>query len=245
MTLICLYANFWCPSWEIEYTLPLKTCNEASHSYHIFVTKKVILIWYSQWCQKPTTDTPYLTSDGEIRGLIIPHSFVCISPFSLQYCARCCHKKVHLYRMNKPTAHAPMLASIDLYLLPFLTEGLFVSLTSIRLSQIARFMGPIWGRQDPGGPHVGPMKFAIWGVSVDLSISIWMGLCKKDITPVHSQWSYVFLAPLPFDMICKKILGMHLVTESSWKDSTCIDLASTTSLIYLNMICIKPLVIIL
>ena len=27
---------------------------------------------------------------------------------------------------------------------------------------IARFMGPIWGRQDPGGPHVGPMNFAIW-----------------------------------------------------------------------------------
>ena len=21
-------------------------------------------------------------------------------------------------------------------------------------------MGPIWGRQDPGGPHVGPMNFA-------------------------------------------------------------------------------------
>ena len=21
---------------------------------------------------------------------------------------------------------------------------------------------PIWGWQDPGGPHVGPMKFAIW-----------------------------------------------------------------------------------
>ena len=25
-------------------------------------------------------------------------------------------------------------------------------------------MGPIWGRQDPGGPHVGPMNFAIWAV---------------------------------------------------------------------------------
>ena len=25
-------------------------------------------------------------------------------------------------------------------------------------------MGPIWGRQDPGGPHVGPMNFAIWVV---------------------------------------------------------------------------------
>ena len=23
-------------------------------------------------------------------------------------------------------------------------------------------MGHIWGRQDPGGPHVGPMDFAIW-----------------------------------------------------------------------------------
>ena len=25
-------------------------------------------------------------------------------------------------------------------------------------------MGPIWGRQDPGSPHVGPMNFAIWGL---------------------------------------------------------------------------------
>ena len=23
-------------------------------------------------------------------------------------------------------------------------------------------MGPIWGRQDPGGSHVGPANFAIW-----------------------------------------------------------------------------------
>ena len=23
-------------------------------------------------------------------------------------------------------------------------------------------MGPIWGRQDPGGPHVGPRNFATW-----------------------------------------------------------------------------------
>ena len=25
-------------------------------------------------------------------------------------------------------------------------------------------MGPTWGRQDPGGPHVGPMNFAIWEI---------------------------------------------------------------------------------
>ena len=34
------------------------------------------------------------------------------------------------------------------------------------LALIARFMGPTWGpsgdRQDPGGPHVGHMNFAIW-----------------------------------------------------------------------------------
>ena len=23
-------------------------------------------------------------------------------------------------------------------------------------------MGPIWGRQDPGGTYVGPMNFAMW-----------------------------------------------------------------------------------
>ena len=26
-------------------------------------------------------------------------------------------------------------------------------------------MGPIWGLQDPDGPHVGPMNFAIWEAS--------------------------------------------------------------------------------
>ena len=25
-------------------------------------------------------------------------------------------------------------------------------------------MGPTWGQQDPGGPHVGPMNLAIWAV---------------------------------------------------------------------------------
>ena len=28
-------------------------------------------------------------------------------------------------------------------------------------------MGPIWGRQDPGGPHVGPTNFAIWEYAND------------------------------------------------------------------------------
>ena len=33
-------------------------------------------------------------------------------------------------------------------------------------------MGPTWGRQDPGGSHVGPMNLAIWGIAV-LSVGFW------------------------------------------------------------------------
>ena len=32
-------------------------------------------------------------------------------------------------------------------------------------------IGPIWGRQDPGGPHVGPINFAIWVHSAVVFVS--------------------------------------------------------------------------
>ena len=34
-------------------------------------------------------------------------------------------------------------------------------------------MGPIWGRQDPGGPQVGPMNFAIWVARKMAAILFW------------------------------------------------------------------------
>ena len=37
-------------------------------------------------------------------------------------------------------------------------------------------MGPIWGRQDPGGPHVGPMNFAIWVGHVEWQSYIYYGI---------------------------------------------------------------------
>ena len=45
-----------------------------------------------------------------------------------------------------------------------LTFGMEVmGMESTRVSKVhGANMGPIWGRQDPGGPHVGPMNFAIW-----------------------------------------------------------------------------------
>ena len=33
-------------------------------------------------------------------------------------------------------------------------------------------MGPIWGRQDPGGLHVGPMNFAICGASATILMAL-------------------------------------------------------------------------
>ena len=32
-------------------------------------------------------------------------------------------------------------------------------------------IGPIWGRQDPGGPHVGPMNLAIWDIHTSAVLS--------------------------------------------------------------------------
>ena len=34
-------------------------------------------------------------------------------------------------------------------------------------------MGPIWGRQNPSGPHAGPMNFAIWDIFEANGIAIW------------------------------------------------------------------------
>ena len=62
-------------------------------------------------------------------------------------------------------------------------------------------MGPTWGRQDPGGPHVGPMNFAIW----DSRGFIWDVITHLDglvVTPVIEQWSSVFLALTYLNLCC-------------------------------------------
>ena len=38
-------------------------------------------------------------------------------------------------------------------------------------------MGPIWGRQDPGGPRVGPMNFAIWVTLSTLRMTLMVWWC--------------------------------------------------------------------
>ena len=54
-------------------------------------------------------------------------------------------------------------------------------------------MGPIWGRQDPSGPHVGPMNFAIWVHTWTLTKASSILLCYDTIRPCayglsHDLW---------------------------------------------------------
>ena len=42
-------------------------------------------------------------------------------------------------------------------------------------------MGSIWGPQDPGGPHVGPMNYVIW-----VSLKIYWWLCCALFLAIHS-----------------------------------------------------------
>ena len=38
-------------------------------------------------------------------------------------------------------------------------------------------MGPIWGHQDPGGPHVGPINFAIWALATTSCALLRVKIC--------------------------------------------------------------------
>ena len=55
-------------------------------------------------------------------------------------------------------------------------------------------MGPIWGRQDPGGPHVGPMNSAFWVVSVSELFQHWFkwwfGSCSATNENPVNQWPF-------------------------------------------------------
>ena len=56
-------------------------------------------------------------------------------------------------------------------------------------------MGPIWGRQDQGEPHVGPMNFAIWVITRICTVLGFSPL-DRDNTATISQttfWNASFL----------------------------------------------------
>ena len=51
-------------------------------------------------------------------------------------------------------------------------------------------MGPTWGRQDPGGPHVGPVNLAFW-VYLENKVFLWIPFTKDSISHLPSFQIFV------------------------------------------------------
>ena len=63
-------------------------------------------------------------------------------------------------------------------------------------------MGPIWGRQDPGGPHVGPMNFAIWNIFATLITCRWFSeKCTIGLTNMHTTIKKAKTTSMEFEYI--------------------------------------------
>ena len=68
-------------------------------------------------------------------------------------------------------------------------------------------MGPIWGRQDPGGPHVGPMNIVIWDVFHEISVhSLTLSKCTM-VGPGYTGM------PLECHWLTQCTLGYHWLTR--------------------------------
>ena len=74
-------------------------------------------------------------------------------------------------------------------------------------------IGPIWGRQDPGGPHVGPMNLAIRDV---LCASI---ICFIPCTVIETLYVIyrimIYLVIMRFDCIWYYSGGLHVARHGS------------------------------
>ena len=66
--------------------------------------------------------------------------------------------------MEAETCGSSLLATDEEYLFRHqveeITELIYLNIPDSKVYEAN--MGPIWGRQDSGGPHVRPMNFAIW-----------------------------------------------------------------------------------
>ena len=58
-------------------------------------------------------------------------------------------------------------------------------------------MGPIWGRQDPGGPHIGPMNFSIWAAKSHFLNQCW----ERPMKPLAHKRPVMQKASPCFDIV--------------------------------------------
>ena len=83
------------------------------------------------------------------------------------------------------------------------------------------YMGPTWGRQDPGGPHVGPMILAIWA---DLClpqgwISHLITVMSHKHHGVSNQWEFDCLF-ISLSRLTRQITSKLHITGPLWRESS-------------------------
>ena len=86
-------------------------------------------------------------------------------------------------------------------------------------------MGPIWGRQDPGGPHVGHMNLAIWDMLIMSSASRpYKNVDGIDLTYIqHPRSSFLFLIAI-----------FSSTPRFVWQNLFCLVLYSLFSLLWIT-----------
>ena len=84
-----------------------------------------------------------------------------ISIGNLRYCSHCLPDDIYcsVQCMVRNSISVPLMGNSNP--MPCGTQNLIKNDPDSKVHGVN--MGPIWGRQDPGGPNVGPMNFAIWG----------------------------------------------------------------------------------
>ena len=69
-------------------------------------------------------------------------------------------------------------------------------------------MGPIWGWQDPGGPHVGPMNLAMWNSSD--RIFKWIFFNENYCILVKVSLNDVPKGPVDNNSVCCQVVNQSL-----------------------------------
>ena len=110
------------------------------------------------------------------------------------------HVTYHIHRyiyMHKSTAYWPVCRSLNskhtecnkIVIITSKRHFYVINIFSLRIIPDKKVhganIGPIWGRQDPGGPHVGPINLAIWEVAFR-----------------HNEWIRIDPIPMPSVLLC-------------------------------------------
>ena len=97
-------------------------------------------------------------------------------------------------------------------------------------------MGPIWGRQVPGGPHVGPINLAIWGVIGQLLVLSNKKTHQSCALLALYEGNPLVTASFPHrEPMKQKVFPHYHVMIAHWPDFC----ASFTILIYVSCITIS------